>query len=65
MEDFRTRLENEELELKSKIEKLYDFIQSDEFNSIDEFQKPLLHIQLTSMRTYYKCLTVRGAWLDK
>lgn len=59
MSDFKTRLVEEESELKEKIEKLYDFTQSDKIDSVGDFQKNILLIQLESMRTYWRCLTAR------
>ncbi len=59
MSDFKTRLKEEEEELKKKIEKLYDFTQSKEIDSIYTIQKELLLIQLEAMRTYWRCLTAR------
>jgi hypothetical protein len=59
MNNFKIRLLDEENILNSNIEKLYDFIQSEKFNKIDDVQKPLLLIQLNAMRTYWRCLTAR------
>ncbi len=59
MSDFKTRLIDEESGLITNIEKLYDFTQSENFDKVDEVQKPLLLIQLEAMRTYWRCLTAR------
>lgn len=60
MSDFRRRLKEEESKLKEKIEKLYDFIQSDNIDTVGDFQKTMLIIQLDAMRTYLSCLTARA-----
>ena len=59
MSDFKTRLAEEESQLQEKIEKLYDFIQSDKIDTVGAFQKTMLLIQLDAMRTYWRCLTAR------
>ena len=64
MSDFKTRLIEEESQLKEKIEKLYDFLHSDKTDSIDKFQKTLLLIQLEAMRTYWRCLVERISALE-
>ena len=57
MSDFKTRLIAEESGLKTNIEKLYDFTKSENFEKVDDVQKPLFLIQLEAMRTYWRCLT--------
>jgi len=59
MSDFKTRLAEEESQLQEKIEKLYDFTQSDKIDTVGDFQKTMLLIQLDAMRTYWRCLTAR------
>ena len=59
MNDFKTRLIAEETELSEKIEKLYDFTQSDKIDTVADFQKTMLLIQLEAMRTYWRCLVAR------
>ncbi len=63
MSDFKTRLTEEESQLKEKIEKLYDFTQSEKIDTVGKLQKPLLLIQLDAMRTYYRCLLARINYL--
>lgn len=59
MSDFKNRLFKEESDLLTKINKLYDFTQSDKFDEVDDVQQGLLLIQLEAMRTYYIILTIR------
>lgn len=59
MSDFKSRLIAEENGLKTNIEKLYDFTQSQKFDKVDEVQKQFLLIQLEAMRTYWRCLVAR------
>ena len=65
MSSFKERLIDEQTQLKDKIEKLDNFILSDNFNSIDKIQQSLLSIQLSSMKTYSDCLGERLIWLEK
>jgi len=59
MNDFKTRLENEKLELDEKIIKLSLFLISPEYQKIDNVQQTLLNIQLPAMETYSQCLLER------
>ncbi len=59
MSDFKSRLLNEELELKDKTEKLDAFLQSENFNKIEDVQQLLLLIQFKAMETYLQCLNAR------
>ena len=59
MEDFKTRLINEQLALEEKISKLDSFLMSEKVNEIDDVQKALLHVQATAMNTYWQCLSER------
>ena len=59
MSNFKTTLLNEEKELVEKIEKLYDFSQTDKFYKLDPLQKSLILIQLEAMRTYWRVLVAR------
>ncbi|HPF82667.1 MAG TPA: hypothetical protein PLV83_00640 [Bacilli bacterium] len=59
MEDFKTRLINEQLALEEKISKLDSFLMSEKVNEVDDVQKALLHVQVTAMNTYWQCLNER------
>ena len=59
MDDFKERLRIEFKELYNKINKLDDFINSEQINNVDENQRPLLSVQLSSMRTYLQCIGSR------
>ena len=59
MNEFRARVALEAQELLDKIEKLSTFIKSDNFDKVDDRQKPLLKIQLLTMKSYLKCLNER------
>ena len=59
MSDFKTRLTIEEAELKTKIEKLYDFTQSETFAHLDKVEQAVILIQREAMGTYWRCLTTR------
>jgi hypothetical protein len=63
MEDLLSRLINERVELCDKLEKLANFIYSENFNSVSPVQKTLLQIQYQSMVTYQYCLSERISWL--
>ncbi len=64
MSDFKIILVAEANELKRKIDKLESFINSDNFNNIDELQAQLLIIQLNSMKSYFSTLNLRAEILD-
>lgn len=59
MDDFKTRLIDEQFQLADKLFKLDSFLVSDKFNTIDDTQKALLKIQSAAMRTYNQCLQER------
>lgn len=59
MEDFKTRLINEQLDLEEKLNKLNDFNQSEKAETIDPIQKDLLIIQAGVMYTYNEILKTR------
>jgi len=59
MNDFKTRLVEEQKQLEEKLDKLDGFIASEKFNEIDDTQKALLKVQATSMNTYNQCLKER------
>lgn len=63
MNDFKTRLVSEQVELDEKLKKLNDFNQSEKANEIDPVQKDLLLIQAGAMFTYNECLKARLARL--
>lgn len=64
MSTFKERLIDEKQELDLKIEKLTQFIGSENFKKIDGVQMTLLNIQLKSMETYSQCLLERIVRLD-
>jgi hypothetical protein len=59
MSDFKSRLNEEKSELKEKLEKLNGFIQTENFEKVDDVQKALLKIQAQAMATYLTCLEER------
>jgi len=59
MNDFKTRLIEEQAQLEEKLNKLDSFIMSEKFDSIDDVQKALLQVQATAMNTYNQCLKER------
>ena len=59
MNDFKTRLIAEQIELEEKLTKLNDFNQSDKVSNIDPIQKDLLLIQAGAMYTYNEVLKAR------
>ena len=59
MEDFKTRLIEEQSLLEEKLNKLNSFTQSDKFDEIDQRQQSLLIIQAGAMYTYNECLKAR------
>ena len=59
MEDFKTRLIEEQTLLEEKLNKLNSFTQSDKFDEIDQRQQSLLIIQAGAMYTYNECLKAR------
>jgi len=59
MNDFKTRLIEEQEELVKKLDKLNAFIMSDKFATIDDVQRALLQVQATAMNAYNQCLKER------
>jgi hypothetical protein len=59
MENFKTRLINEQLELEEKLNRLNDFNQSEKAEVIDPIQRNLLIIQAGAMYTYNEILKTR------
>jgi len=59
MSDFKSRLIDEISQLREKIEKLDQFIESENFAQVGELQEGLLRVQLAAMRTYLVCLVSR------
>jgi len=58
-QEIKERLIEEKTQLSEKLEKLRNFIASDEFTEIDSVQMTLLNIQIKSMETYSQCLLER------
>lgn len=63
MDDFKSRLVEEQAQLEEKLNKLNEFNQSEKVNGIDPVQKSLLIIQAGAMYTYNECLKERLARL--
>jgi hypothetical protein len=63
MSDFITRLTKEKDELTLKIGNLRDFIDTENFDGINEIQIGLMKIQHSAMKTYLNCLRERLLWL--
>ena len=63
MSDFKSRLVEEQAQLEEKLNKINDFIQSQNADEIDPVQKDLLLIQAGAMYTYNECLKARLARL--
>ena len=59
MNDFKTRLIQEQAELEGKLDKLNEFNRSEKSNEIDPIQKSLLIIQAGATYTYNECLKER------
>ena len=59
MNDFLTRLVDEQLELQSKLEKLSDFISSEKIANVDLDQQRLLKMQVSAMALYNAILKDR------
>lgn len=64
MGNLKDKLKSEEKTLEEKIQKLYDFIQSEAFPDASDTQRPLLLIQLEAMRAYWRCVVARINDLD-
>ena len=59
MDAFKVRLVNEQFDLQEKISKLKPFIESENFNKVDDSQKKLLRDQLDVMERYNSILVER------
>lgn len=59
MEAFKVRLINEQFDLQEKISKLKPFIESDNFNKVDDSHQKLLRDQLDAMERYNSILVER------
>lgn len=59
MDDFKTRLIEEESALTEKLDKLDDFLMNDITQDLDDVQLALLRVQSTAMNTYLQCLRER------
>jgi len=59
MDDFKTRLVEEQAQLEEKLNKLNAFNGSKKVKEIDPLQKDLLLIQAGAMYTYNECLKAR------
>ena len=59
MDAFKVRLINEQFDLQEKISKLKPFIESENFNKIDDSQQKLLRDQLDVMDRYNSILVER------
>lgn len=59
MNAFVDRLKSERDELKFKLDKLYNFINSNDFANINKIQQSLLIVQHGAMCAYYSCLDER------
>ena len=59
MDAFKVRLINEQFDLQEKISKLKPFIESENFNKIDDSQQKLLMDQLDAMERYNNILVER------
>ena len=59
MDAFKVRLVNEQFDLQEKISKLKPFIESENFNNVDDSQQKLLRDQLDVMERYNRILVER------
>ncbi len=62
--DFRDRLKKEFKELNKKLEKLNDFIETQDFEKLSDEMRNLLMIQVTAMATYSNILSARIKYLE-
>jgi len=62
--DFRDRLKKEFKELNKKLEKLNDFIETQDFEKLSDEMRNLLMIQITAMATYSNVLSARIKYLE-
>lgn len=63
MDDSKTVLLDEKVELEKKLRSLNAFMQIPTFNDIHEVQRTLLKVQAKAMATYLECLNERITWL--
>jgi len=59
MSDFLTRIVEEQVLLKEKYLKLWNFLGSEQYEKLDSYNKNLLQIQYSAMETYLKVLDMR------
>ena len=59
MNDFKSRLVEEQAQLEEKLNKLDAFLMTEKVKEIDDVQKSLLQVQATAMNTYLQCLKER------
>lgn len=59
MDSFKSRLIEEQTQLKERIEKLDSFIGSDKIHNVHPTQQMLLTVQTNAMKTYLACLNGR------
>ena len=59
MDAFKVRLVNEQFDLQEKISKLKPFIESENFNKVDDSQQKLLKEQVEVMERYNDILVER------
>jgi hypothetical protein len=59
MNDFKTRLIEEQAQLEEKLKRLNAFNEGEKVNEIDPVQKSLLLVQAGAMYTYNECLKAR------
>jgi len=59
MDDFKTRLIEEQAQLEEKLNKLNAFNEGERVKEIDPVQKSLLLVQAGAMYTYNECLKAR------
>lgn len=64
MNGIKQKLLKEENSLMNNINKLHEFIHSDEFKSVEKCQQKLLKKQMKAMIKYNKILCMRIAKLD-
>lgn len=59
MNDFKSRLIEEQKALEEKLNKLDSFLMSEKVSDVDDTQKALLKVQATAMNAYNQCLLER------
>lgn len=63
--NFKTRLNDEAVQLEEKLNKLDAFLMSEKVNNVEDVQKVLLKVQTAAMNTYLQCLKERIEQLEK